>query len=123
MHIDVERTGLRLKQAVQNAGYDVKTVQEYLQLSCPQPIYRWFKGKLLPSVDHLLALSLLLHVRMEDLLVLQSSKELVVNDMRVRLAKKRFAISQRENTFYLKNDRASTLALLYYFYALTSPSL
>ena len=90
MHIDVERTGLRLKQTVENAGYDVKTIQEYLQLSCPQPIYRWFKGKLLPSVDHLLALSLLLHVRMEDLLVLQSSKELVVNDMRVRLAKKRF---------------------------------
>ena len=90
MNIDVERTGLRLKQVVQNAGYDVKTVQHYLQLSCPQPIYRWFKGKLLPSVDHLLALSLLLHVRMEDLLVLQSSEELVVDDMRVRLAKKRF---------------------------------
>ena len=90
MNIDVERTGLRLKQAVQNAGYDVKTVQNYLQLSCPQPIYRWFKGKLLPSVDHLLALSLLLHVRMEDLLVLQSSEEFVVDDMRMRLAKKRF---------------------------------
>ena len=90
MPIDVERTGLRLKQAVKCAGYDVKTIQEYLHLSCPQPIYRWFQGKLLPSVDHLLALSILLHVRMDDLLVLQSSKEeYVVNDMRKRLAKKR----------------------------------
>ena len=90
MPIDVEQTGLRLKQAVKCAGYDVKTIQEYLQLSCPQPIYRWFKGKLLPSVDHLLALSILLHVRMDDLLVLQSSEEFVVNDMRMRLAKRRY---------------------------------
>ena len=91
MHVDVERTGLRLKQAVKCAGYDVKTIQEYLHLSCPQPIYRWFQGKLLPSVDHLLALSILLHVRMDDLLVLQSSKEeYVVDDMRMRLAKRRW---------------------------------
>ena len=90
MPIDVEQTGLRLKQAAKCAGYDVKTIQEYLQLSCPQPIYRWFKGKLLPSVDHLLALSVLLHVRMDDLLVLQSSEPFVVNDMRMRLAKRRY---------------------------------
>lgn len=71
MQIDMEQTGLRLKQAVANAGYDVKTLQRCLHLSCPQPIYRWFKGKLLPSVDHLLLLSRLLDVHMEDLLVIQ----------------------------------------------------
>ena len=89
MYIDMEQTGLRLKQAIQFAGYDVKTVQNYLHLSCPQPIYRWFKGKLLPSVDHLLALSILLNVHMEDLLVVQSSEKPIVRYTRSKLAKQR----------------------------------
>ena len=38
-------------------------------LSCPQPIYRWFKGQILPSVNHLFVLSKLLNVHMEELLV------------------------------------------------------
>lgn len=38
--IDMEKTGLKLKIMLKVAGYDVKFVQEYLHLSCPQPIYR-----------------------------------------------------------------------------------
>ncbi|MGN0339578.1 MAG: helix-turn-helix domain-containing protein [Lachnospira sp.] len=69
--IDQVKTGIKLKMMMKTAGYDVKYIQEYLHLSCPQSIYRWFKGKVLPSVDHLCALSKLLNVHMEDLLVLQ----------------------------------------------------
>lgn len=57
---------------IKAAGYDVKDIQQYLHLSCPQSIYRWFKGKILPSVEHLSALSLLLGVHIEELLVLQN---------------------------------------------------
>ena len=69
--IDQVKTGIKLKMLLKTAGYDVKYIQEYLHLSCPQSIYRWFKGKVLPSVEHLCALSKLLDVHMEDLLVLQ----------------------------------------------------
>lgn len=69
--IDIEKTGLKLKMMLKEAGYNVKYIQEYLHLSCPQSIYRWFKGKILPSVEHLCALSKLLNVHMEELLVLQ----------------------------------------------------
>lgn len=69
--IDQVKTGMKLKMMLKAAGYDVKYIQEYLHLSCPQSIYRWFKGKVLPSVDHLCALSKLLNVHMEDLLVMQ----------------------------------------------------
>ena len=89
MQIDMEQTGLRLKQAVLAAGYDVKTLQKYLHLSCPQPIYRWFKGKLLPSVDHLLVLSRLLNVHMEDLLVVQTAKTSVTSCSRSEQRRKR----------------------------------
>ncbi len=72
MHpIDQQRTGQKLKLMFKLAGFDVKYIQEYLNLSCPQPIYRWFKGQNLPSVESLYSLSSLLGVHMEELLVLQ----------------------------------------------------
>ena len=61
---------------LESAGYDVKYIQTYLQLSCPQSIYRWYKGKALPSLEHLSALSKLLHVHMEELLVFQGETPL-----------------------------------------------
>lgn len=67
--IDMKQTGIQLKARIQQAGYSVKDIQEQLNLSCPQPIYRWFNGKVLPSVDHLYVLSRLLKVHMEELLV------------------------------------------------------
>ena len=69
--IDQIKTGAKIKKMLKASGYEVRDIQEYLHLSCPQSIYRWFKGKILPSVEHLCALSKLLNVHMEDLLVLQ----------------------------------------------------
>ena len=67
--IDMMETGKRLKKLAQRSGYSVKDIQKYLGLSCPQPVYRWYKGVILPSVDNLLRLSELFHVHMEELLV------------------------------------------------------
>lgn len=77
--IDQIKTGIKLKMLIRAAGYEVKDIQEYLYLSCPQSVYRWFKGKILPSVEHLCALSKLLNVHMEDLLVMQG--ESIDDDM------------------------------------------
>ena len=41
---------------IESAGYIPSIIQDYLHLSCVQPIYRWYKGKILPSVDHLFML-------------------------------------------------------------------
>lgn len=68
-NIDLKQSGQKMKWLLRQAGYDVKTVQHYLHLSCPQPIYRWFNGQILPSVDHLYMLSKLLGVHMEEFLV------------------------------------------------------
>ena len=72
--IDMEKTGNNLRKYAYENGYSVKDIQQYLGLSCPQPVYRWFKGTILPSVDNLLRLSELFHVHMEDLLVKQYLK-------------------------------------------------
>ena len=62
-NIDMERTAILLKELFDGSGYTVKDIQKILHLSCPQPIYRWFRGSILPSVDHLYVLSRLLKVR------------------------------------------------------------
>ena len=67
--IDMIETGKRLKKFAQRSGYSVKDIQQYMGLSCPQPVYRWYKGVILPSVDNLLRLSELYQVHMEELLV------------------------------------------------------
>ena len=62
-------TGKHLKKFAQRNGYSVKDIQQFLGLSCPQPVYRWYMGVILPSVDNLLRLSELYHVHMEELLI------------------------------------------------------
>lgn len=42
--IDIIETGKYLKNLAQRHGYSVKDIQQYLGLSCPQPVYRWYKG-------------------------------------------------------------------------------
>ncbi len=91
-NIDMQRTGKKLKHMIESAGYTPRIIQDYLHLSCVQPIYRWYKGLILPSVDHLLMLSELLNVHMEDLLVKKNSV-LVIYDIEqcyAQEAQKRF---------------------------------
>lgn len=71
-NIDMQRTGRKMKRMFEAAGYTPRMIQDYLHLSCVQPIYRWYKGLILPSVDHLFMLSELLGVHMEDFLVKKS---------------------------------------------------
>ena len=68
-NIDMKSTGKLLKEKIAQAGYSVKDIQDLLRLSCPQPIYRWYAGKVLPSVDHLYTLGKLLNIHMDDLIV------------------------------------------------------
>lgn len=82
--IDMKKTGLLLKNRILSAGYSVKDIQEKLGLSCPQPIYRWFKGLILPSVNHLFVLSQLLGMHMEELLVPKQTRTCEKSEEKVR---------------------------------------
>lgn len=67
--IDLGETGSRLKKLIKQEGYSVSEIQKLLHLSCPQPVYRWMKGQMLPTVDHLYVLAKIFRVHMEELLV------------------------------------------------------
>ncbi len=91
-NIDMQQTGRKLKHMIESAGYTPRIIQDYLHLSCVQPIYRWYKGLILPSVDHLLMLSELLSVHMEDLLVKKNAVPVLYNmeQCYAQAAQKRF---------------------------------
>ena len=76
-NIDMQQTGRKLKNIIETSGYTPRMIQEHLHLSCVQPIYRWYKGLILPSVDHLLMLSELLDVHMEDLLIKKNTMSFI----------------------------------------------
>ncbi|MBR2894502.1 MAG: helix-turn-helix transcriptional regulator, partial [Oscillospiraceae bacterium] len=50
-------------------GLSVKDIQTFFGFEEPQAIYKWQRGKSLPSVDNLYALSALLDVSMDDIIV------------------------------------------------------
>lgn len=79
-NIDMQQTGRKMKRMLETAGYTPRMIQDYLHLSCVQPIYRWYKGLILPSVDHLFMLSELLGVHMEDFLA-KKEQRLILCDV------------------------------------------
>ncbi len=71
--IDLRATGENIIRLRKASGFTVRELQQYFGFEEPQAIYKWQQGKCLPSVDNLLALSCLLGVSMNDILV-QSSQ-------------------------------------------------
>ena len=72
--IDLIETGHRIEGQRRKAGLTVRDLQAFFGFEYPQAIYKWQRGECLPTVDNLLALSRLLQVTMEDLLVYEDQE-------------------------------------------------
>lgn len=66
--INMLKTGENLYTLCDENGFSVSLLERLLCIS-NQSIYNWFSGKSLPSLDNLLALSILLDISMNDLLI------------------------------------------------------
>lgn len=67
--IDLPATGENIRRLRMEKGNTVVELQEYLGLTCPQTVYLWQRGRNLPSVDNLYAISRLWDVSMNDILI------------------------------------------------------
>ena len=67
-NVDAIRTGKTIKCYMKQNGFTPADIQRYLSLSCVQTIYRWLRGKAVPSVDNLYALSTLFGVSLDDII-------------------------------------------------------
>ena len=67
--IDSAATGENISRLRREKGYSVADLQSWFGFEAPQAIYKWQRGESLPSVDNLYALSALLGVSMNDIIV------------------------------------------------------
>ncbi len=67
--IDMEATGRNILRLRKACGLSVRDIQQFFGFEAPRVIYMWQHGQCLPSVDNLYALSVLLGVPMNEILV------------------------------------------------------
>lgn len=67
--IDPVATGRNIMSLRQKRGLSVRDLQAYFGFEEPQAIYKWQRGKSLPSVDNLYALGVLLEVPLDEILI------------------------------------------------------
>jgi len=79
--IDTIATGKNILALRKEKGLTVKDLQNFFGFEEPQAIYRWQYGKTLPSVDNLYALSAVLGVPMEQILVPVSNRTVLHIDV------------------------------------------
>ena len=72
--IDLVATGENILRLRKQRDLSVRDLQKYFGFEEPQAIYKWQRGKSLPTVDNLYALGALLDVPMEDILVPANAK-------------------------------------------------
>ena len=65
--IDPVQTGINIVTMRRSAGLTVRDLQQIFGFNSPQAIYRWQSGAALPTVDNLIILAAVLHVRMDDI--------------------------------------------------------
>ena len=67
--IDLVATGKNICDLRKAKGLTEADLQEYFGFEAPQAIYKWQAGKTLPSTDNLFALSYLLEVPIDEILI------------------------------------------------------
>ena len=71
--IDMVKTGQNIMRLRKENGLTVKDLQNIFGFTTPQAIYKWQNGAALPTVDNLIVLAALLHVHIDDILVVDHS--------------------------------------------------
>ena len=73
--IDMQATGRRIAQLRKEAGLSVRDVQEELELTSPQAVYKWQYGQSLPTIENMIMLSKMFHTDIEGLLSFEYDRE------------------------------------------------
>lgn len=79
--INLPATGANIRRLRQTKGLSVRDLQQFFGFEEPQAIYKWQWGQSLPTVDNLYALSTLLNVPMNDILVAAHTPQLHICTM------------------------------------------
>ena len=71
--IDMVKTGEKIEYLRKARGFTASELQDCLGFNTPQSIYKWQKGKVVPTIDHLVALSSLFGVTIDEIIIIESN--------------------------------------------------
>ena len=67
--INLTGTGKKIKEAVKESGYTTTEIMGYMGMRHTKSIYAWYRGECLPTLENISALSVLLGVSINELIV------------------------------------------------------
>ena len=76
--IDMIRTGQNINVLRKQAGLSVRDLQDIFGFATPQAIYKWQQGVALPTIDNLVVLAAVLQVRLDDILVTDTTVQIQI---------------------------------------------
>lgn len=68
--INVKETGKQIGMLIHESGYSVRDISNEFDLT-PKSVYNWMDGTYLPKLEHLVALTHMLHVSIDDILIFE----------------------------------------------------
>ena len=76
--IDMVKTGQNIGRLRKQAGLSVRDLQDVFGFATPQAIYKWQQGVALPTIDNLVVLAAVLQVRLDDILVTDTTVQIQI---------------------------------------------
>ncbi len=76
--IDMVATGKNIERMRKAAGLSVKDLQVIFGFGTPQAIYKWQRGTAMPTIDNLVVLAEILQVKIDDILVIERTVEMLI---------------------------------------------
>ena len=73
--INLARTGNNIKRIAKENGFSADKIRDMLGISDRSNVYKWFRGDALPSVDNLLALSILFGVTINEMIIVENTEK------------------------------------------------
>ena len=71
-YVDTIKTGENIDKLRIVAGLSVRDIQRVFGFATPQAIYKWLHGASLQTIDNLVILAAILHVTLDEIIVLEN---------------------------------------------------
>ena len=75
--INLVATGQNIVRLRKAAGLSVRDLQDIFGFATPQAIYKWQQGVAMPTIDNLVVLAVIFQVKMDDIIVVDASQDLM----------------------------------------------
>ena len=73
--INLIRTGENIKRIAKERGFSADRIKDMLAISDRSNVYKWFRGEVLPTVDNLMALSILFGVTINEMIIVEKTEK------------------------------------------------